>query len=217
MSHELRAPAQLILGHAHLALEDGTAHLSSSQRSSIGSILRASEHIGSLVSRLSASTGLEDGAFAINPVPFDVRPLINETLAFCRGLAQGQPIQFQYFYPPELPSILGDATCIRQVLINLLANACRFTPHGKISVSAALQGSYVVISVADTGIGIEPDRLTTLFDADAASAASPAQGGTGLGLAISKQLVEQHGGQLWAHSVLGTGSVFSFSLPVVIE
>ncbi len=217
MSHELRAPAQLIMGHAHLVLEDGTAHLSSPQRSSLGSIVRASEHVSQLVDRLVEPSPSDEGCFAFDPVSFDVRPLINETLALCRGLTKNQPIQLLYYYPPELPNVLGDATCVRQVLINLLANACRFTREGKISVNASLQPGYVVISVADTGVGIEPDRLNTIFDQDAHSEDKPATSRSGLGLPISKQLVELHGGRLWAHSAPGKGSVFSFSLPVVMD
>ena len=219
MSHELRAPAQLILGHAHLALEDGTAPLNSQQHSSLSSILRACEHVGKLVTRLIDPGPYCETPFAIDPGPFDVRPVINETLAFCRGLTKNQPVQLSYYYPPELPNVLGDPTCIRQVLINLLANACRFTNQGKISVTAAVQSGYVVISVADTGTGIEAGRLTALLSMEAQSSAELAADGTGtgLGLPISKQLVELHGGQLWAQSIVGKGSVFCFSLPIVME
>jgi signal transduction histidine kinase len=116
-----------------------------------------------------------------------------------------------------LPQALGDITRVRQILLNLLVNACRYTERGTITVSAKVDDSYIAVSVADTGIGIPADKLSLIFEPYVQADTVRAHTGAGLGLAISKQLVERHGGQIWVKSTEGKGSTFFFTLPVVLS
>ncbi len=216
LAHELRSPIQLLLGHAYLALEEGTGNLNSLQHNSLTVILKTCEHLQNLVSKVMDAGKLEEGGMAIAPVPLDVRPLIDETVNSSRGFLKGKPVELAGIYPANLPNVVADGTRVRQVLLNLLANACRFTDQGSIVVSASASDGYITINVADTGIGIPQDKLDIIFEPYIQVDTLRSKAGTGLGLAISKQLVELHGGKLWATSKIGNGSTFSFTLPIEI-
>ncbi len=214
LAHELRSPTQLLLGHAYLALDEGAGNLSSLQVNSLNVILKTCEHIQSLVAKVMDAGKLEEGGMAIAPASLDVRVLINDAVELSRGLIKGKPIELSHLYPDDLPNVVADSTRIRQVLLNLLANACRFTDQGTIIVTAAASNGYVMISVADSGIGIGPDSLEMIFEPYTQVDSLRSHAGAGLGLAISKQLVELHGGKMWVKSRVGSGSTFFFTLPV---
>lgn len=217
LAHELRSPTQLIFGHAVIMLDEGIEHLSQQQHESLKVILKTCEHLRNLVTKVMDAGKLNEGGMTLDPASLDIRPLINEVLESSRGLLTGKEVTLAYNYPPDLPNVLADAMRVRQVLLNLLANACRFTDKGMIRVSAAERDGFVVINVADTGIGIPEDKLPTLFEAYTQADSLRSHTGTGLGLMICKQLVELHGGKLWVNSKPGVGSVFSFSLPIVLS
>jgi signal transduction histidine kinase len=119
----------------------------------------------------------------------------------------------------DLPPISGDRDRLIQVVINLISNAVKFTPSGSITCSAhtAPEGGSIVVSVADTGVGIAPEDQARVFEqfGQAGDTLTDKPRGTGLGLPICREIVEHHGGRLWLESVVGRGSVFSFSLPLV--
>jgi two-component system phosphate regulon sensor histidine kinase PhoR len=117
--------------------------------------------------------------------------------------------------PPTLPKVMADEARVEQVLVNLIHNAIKFTPSGgRIGISARARDNDVLVSVADTGIGISPDDLPRIFERFYKADKSRSGGGTGLGLAIAKHIVEAHGGRIWAESVEGKGSTFNFTLPL---
>jgi two-component system phosphate regulon sensor histidine kinase PhoR len=117
--------------------------------------------------------------------------------------------------PADLPAVRADAERIEQVLINLLHNAVKFTPSGgEIEVSARKEGGWVQFSVRDTGVGIQPEDLPRVFERFYKADQSRSGGGTGLGLSIARHTVEAHGGRIWAESLPGKGSTFSFTLPL---
>ncbi|MGQ9554222.1 MAG: ATP-binding protein, partial [Anaerolineae bacterium] len=120
--------------------------------------------------------------------------------------------------PPSLPNLYIDHTRVRQVLLNILANACRFTAEGEVKVSATVHADEVIISVSDTGPGLPSDELAVIFEEFRQSTAPAPTGekvaGKGLGLAIAKHFVHLHGGRIWAENRDGQGSIFSFSLPL---
>jgi signal transduction histidine kinase len=213
LSHELRSPTQLLLGHAYLALDEGAGNLSSLQHNSLNVILKTCEHIQNLVSKVMDAGKLEEGGMTISAAPLDVRPLIGEAIELSRGLLKNKPVELSQVLPDYLPNVVGDGTRIRQVLLNLLANACRFTDQGSIIVTAAASNAYVTVSVSDTGVGISAENLETVFEPYTQIDSLRSHNGAGLGLTISKQLVELHGGKLWVKSKIGSGSTFYFTLP----
>jgi CheY-like chemotaxis protein len=132
------------------------------------------------------------------------------------ALVKGKPIELQQSIAPDLPMVRGDPRRIRQVLVNLVGNAAKFTEEGFIHVGAKANATEVTIIVADSGTGIEPDKLDTVFEPFTQVDASTTRraGGTGLGLSITKHFVGMHGGRIWAESTPGKGSTFYVTLPV---
>jgi signal transduction histidine kinase len=136
------------------------------------------------------------------------------------GLIKDKPIELVTDLPDDLPPIQGDSIRIRQVLLNLLSNAAKFTDRGQIGVSARLinqdETPQILVAVFDTGPGIEPEDQEKLFEPFSQVDASPTRktGGTGLGLSICRHLVELHGGRIWVESTPGEGSTFVFTLPL---
>jgi len=140
---------------------------------------------------------------------------IGEELAYEKGLAWSMEL------PERGPWVTGDRTRLRQITLNLISNAVKFTPEGQVRLEVSVEGNEVTVSVSDTGIGILPDEQNTIFNEfyRSQNAVQSGYGGLGLGLAISKQLIEKHGGTIEVHSPgkLGNGSTFSFRLPIVSE
>ncbi len=217
LSHELRSPIQLLIGHAYMITEEGLDRLTESQQSSLNVIMKTCEHVRSLTTKVLDAGKLDEGGMSIEPTPLDVRPLIDDCLESIRGVVQNKAIQLVHAYPPDLPLVAADEMRVRQILLNLLGNASRYTEEGQISVSAIEHKGFVVIKVEDTGAGISEDKLEAVFDPYVQADSLRAHSGTGLGLSISKQLVELHGGQIGVKSVIGKGSSFFFSLPIVIS
>jgi two-component system sensor histidine kinase ChiS len=136
-----------------------------------------------------------------------------------RPQSDAKEIEVRTTIPPELPAILADRARFRQVLVNLMSNAVKFTDKGAVTVSASTGDGWVTMSVSDTGIGISPEAQAYIFDEFRQADASTTRryGGTGLGLAISKRLIALHGGRIWVESGAAGGSVFSFTMPVHIR
>jgi len=132
------------------------------------------------------------------------------------ALVKDKSVELHQSVPSSLPPIRADSRRVRQIILNLVANASKFTEQGRITVSARAKPREVVISVSDTGIGIPPDKLDHIFEEFTQVDASTTRraGGTGLGLAITRRFVEMHGGRIWVDSSLGTGSTFTFTLPL---
>jgi two-component system, sensor histidine kinase ChiS len=148
-----------------------------------------------------------------------VVPVVEDVVALVRPQADAKQIDVRAAIPFGLPSILADRARFRQVLVNLVSNAVKFTDHGGVTVSATSADGWVTLSVADTGIGISAEAQAYIFDEfrQADSSTTRRYGGTGLGLAISKRLVALHGGRIWVESGSGGGSVFSFTMPVHVR
>jgi len=217
MAHELRSPMQLLLGHATMILADGEDKLTEAQRKSLKVIMKTSEHVRDLVTKVMDARRLEESEMTISPVPFDLRSLIDELVGMGSGLLNNKDVKIISYYDAEnLPLVVADPMRIRQVMLNLVANACRFTDKGKITISATEHDSYVVVSIVDTGTGIDPDKLKTIFEPYKQADSVRAHQGAGLGLSISKQLIDLHGGRMLVKSTPGTGSIFAFNLPIAM-
>jgi signal transduction histidine kinase/CheY-like chemotaxis protein len=219
ISHELRTPLNIILGFSeimHLTPEVyGGVHFPPKLQQDIYQIHRNSRHLLDMIDDVLDLSHIELSQFSLNFEQTDLNPFLRDTVDLVTNLFQDKPIEFIVRIANDLPEIHIDRTRIRQVLINLLNNAQRFTPQGSVTFCVEASEREVVFQVADTGIGIAPDQLHLIFDEffQVDYSLSRAHGGAGLGLAISRRFIEAHNGHLQVESEEGIGSVFTFSLP----
>ncbi|HEV2222923.1 MAG TPA: ATP-binding protein [Candidatus Acidoferrales bacterium] len=217
VSHELRTPLTAIQGFAETLLS-GALEDPQNNRHFVEIIRNHAARLSRLTDDLLKLSRIEAGKLDMDFQAVDLRALIGAAVESARGAASQKQLSLAIAdLARNIPRILGDANLLREVMRNLLDNAIQYTPAGgSISVSAARREGFVVITVADTGIGIPQADHVRIFErfyrVDAAR--SREVGGTGLGLAISKHIVEAHGGQIWVDSTVAEGSQFHFSLPV---
>ena len=211
MSHEIRTPLNAILGFAQVLVRDQS--LNAAQRDSLTTIHRSGEHLLTLINDILDMAKIEAGRMSCQAAPFNLTTLIAETVAFFQQRANdsGLTLTVEPRLPPGL--VVGDAMRLRQVLINLMSNAIKFTPAGRVTLRVAATDGQLRFSVEDTGVGIAPQDVGRLFEPFSQTASGrQVQGGTGLGLALSRQFVRLMGGELTVRSTLDQGSCFSFAL-----
>jgi signal transduction histidine kinase/CheY-like chemotaxis protein len=220
VSHELRTPLNMIIGYADLISKSpkiyGGSRLSPSLMSDIVAILRNAQHLATLVNDVLDLSQVEAGRMAVSRSWVSLEHTINEALAVVKGLFESKGLYLKSETSHDLPAVYFDETRIRQVIINLLSNAGRFTERGGVILRCRVEGTEVIVSVTDTGPGIAGKDRERIFEPFQQVDASIRRrfGGSGLGLTISKQFVEMHGGKMWLESELGVGTTFSFSLPI---
>ena len=220
MSHEIRTPLNGIAGVVDLLR---TTTLSSQQGELVGLLLHSTSVLRSLVDDVLDITKIESGRITIEVAPFDLHACINGLMQLLRPHAQGKGLTLNAFVDPALEYHLkGDSHHLRQILLNLLGNAIKFTERGEVNLVVGLQReteSAVTarFEVSDTGIGIAPAALANIFErfVQADQSTTRKYGGTGLGTTIAKQLVELMGGNIGVESVLGKGSTFWLELPLL--
>ncbi|MCB8966410.1 MAG: GAF domain-containing protein [Ardenticatenaceae bacterium] len=217
MSHELRTPLNSIINFAYLLVLGTEGTLSPGQEDMLKRIGDAGHHLLGLINDILDLAKIEAGRLEVFFQEVDAGQLIQSVMATAVGLLRDKPVALRQEIPPDLPPVYADAIRVRQVLLNLLSNAAKFTETGEIVIQAQADEQWVTIRVADTGIGLSPEDMRRVFSefVQGESSVSRRIGGTGLGLSISKQLVELHGGRIWAASQPGEGATFSFTLPVL--
>jgi PAS domain S-box-containing protein len=214
VSHELRTPLQSIGGFAKLIL-NGKVPDAETQHEFLEIIDRESQHLGNLINSLLDMSRLESGRFQINKRLLPVRDIIIDVIKSFRSLARDKDITLNEDVQVELPEIEADGDRLTQVVMNLLSNAIKYSdPGGSVTVKAESQNGELLFQVTDHGIGIPEESMAHLFERFYRAEDKLARGGTGLGLYISKQIIEAHGGNIWAASRTGEGSTFSFTLPL---
>jgi PAS domain S-box-containing protein len=228
ISHELRTPLTAIKGYTELLIMSVAGDVTPDQRRFLDIIRVNADRMVELVNNVIHIAGLERDAVQLNLRQVDVREIIKEALEAIRPLATARQLTLRVELQRELPLLEADSPRLRQILDNLLSNACHFTyPGGRITVRAWAQRDvtqpgpqvYIIIAVADTGVGIPPEEQERIFERFY-RADNPLQmeaGGMGVGLAVVKSLVEAHGGRVWVESHVGQGSVFHIALPVERE
>jgi signal transduction histidine kinase len=214
MSHELRTPLNAIIGFSEVLSERMFGEINEKQAEYIGDILQSGQHLLSLINDILDLSKIEAGRMELELSDFDLPGTIENTLTLVRAVRRG--ITLGRTVDEHLGMIRADERKVKQVLLNLLSNALKFTPEGgKIDVRAAVSDGVAEISVTDTGVGIAPEDEETVFEEfRQVGAAAKKVEGTGLGLAISRKFIELHGGKIWVKSQFGSGSTFSFTLPL---
>lgn len=230
VSHELRTPLTSILGFARLVqkrlnerifpearVEDARVARTISQvKDNLEIIVSESQRLTSMINDVLDLEKIEAGEMEWNMAPLQIAEVIAQSTATTASLFEGTSLNLQVEIQQELPEIIGDRDKLLQVMINLLSNAVKFTPSGSVFIKAQAHENEIRVSVSDTGIGISPEEMTKIFEkfkqVGASQTSKPK--GTGLGLPIAKEIVEHHGGKIWAESKHGEGSTFSFSLPI---
>ncbi|MGM3307071.1 PAS domain S-box protein [Anabaena sp. WFMT] len=227
MSHELRTPLNAILGISEALLDEVLGTINEKQRRGLQTIERSGNHLLELINDILDLSKIEAGQLELHYTQIAISPLCQSSLSFIKQQAFQKHIQLEVKIQPNLPNLLLDERRIRQVLINLLNNAVKFTPEGgQITLEVthqqlapevemtSLQNS-IQIAVIDTGIGIAAENLDKLFQPfiQIDSSLNRQYAGTGLGLALVKRIVEIHGGRVGVSSEIGVGSRFTFDLP----
>jgi PAS domain S-box-containing protein len=212
MSHELRTPLNSVLGYAQiLQRQEG---LSVKQRRLLGVIEQSGEHLLGLIEEVLDMAKVEAGALELRPAPFDLTLLIASVRDSLGTRARQKGLAFRIEQPPDLPDwVRGDARRLRQVLMNLLDNAVKYTETGGVTLRVCRQGERLAFEVEDTGVGIVPEELDAIFDTfHRVRRPGTFQDGAGLGLAICRQLTALMGGELRVDSRPGAGSRFRLEL-----
>jgi len=221
MSHELRTPLNSIIGFSRVIIKGIDGPVTDLQEQDLSAIYNSGQHLLRLINDILDLSKIDAGKMELAFDDVNIAELLQSVIPTVGGLIKDKPVTLAQNIQPNIPIIRADAMRLRQVLINLLSNAAKFTEEGTITISAAIQARSdgqpeVIIRVADTGPGIALEDRGKLFQPFSQVDASPTRktGGTGLGLSISRRLVELHGGQIDVTSEVGKGSTFFFTLPL---
>jgi len=216
MSHELRTPLNAIVGYAELLHDGVPGPVNATQQEQLARIQLSARHLVELLDDILSFSRMEAGGETIHPAPIDLAEVTREAGALVEPVATAKGLRFDVEAPTEPIAFESDAAKVRQILVNLLANAIKFTEKGEIALASRAEDGRVVFEVRDTGIGISPEHLERVFEAfwQADQSATRKTGGTGLGLSVSRRLAQALGGDLVVESTVGKGSRFRFWVPL---
>jgi len=215
-SHELRTPLHGMINITESVLQSGSGQFSKEQVENLSLVVSSGKRLATLVNDILDYAKLKHGDIILNKKNVDIRNVIMIVVGITQYLVAVKPILLKIDLPLDLPMIQADEDRLIQIIYNIIGNAIKFTETGEIVISSVINNDMIEISVADTGIGIAEGKWENIFKSfeQVTTSLCRAQEGTGLGLSITKYLVETHGGKIWVSSVLGKGSIFTFSLPI---
>jgi cell cycle sensor histidine kinase DivJ len=218
MSHELRTPLNAIIGFSEMIVQEDVLMVDAARRKEYAQLINDSgQHLLSVVNGILDMSKMESGSFEISPEPFSPRPALVNCCNLLALKARENGIDLVTRAPDDLPHITGDPRAFKQIVLNLVSNAIKFTERGgTVTVSAAIEGSRLELRVTDTGVGIGPEDLKRIGDPffQAGTTYQRRHEGTGLGLSIVKSLVALHSGEMTVHSKIDEGTTIVVALPV---
>lgn len=221
MSHEIRTPMNGILGMAELL---ANSDVTDSQKEFVRVINNSASSLLNIINDILDFSKIESGAFEIENYPFDFKSVIEDIATLLRPKAQKKSVELIINYPSHLPkAFMGDSERLRQVMTNLVGNAVKFTNEGQVTINVEVKENRGIgictVSIVDTGIGISPEKIDSIFEefTQADGSTTRLYGGTGLGLTISKHIIEMMDGRMKVSSILGEGSSFGFCVPLALD
>ncbi|MCR4290091.1 MAG: ammonium transporter [Candidatus Scalindua sp.] len=217
MSHELRTPLNAIIGFAEVLKDEIIGTVTDEQKEYLDDIHKSGQHLLNMINSILDLSKIEAGKLELQYEEFSIEDAINEVLHTVMGFANKKSIRIDTRIKKDIPPLLADKVKFKQIMFNLLSNAVKFTPEkGNIAITATNTTHSIQFGVSDTGIGINPEDTTIIFDAFRQVDSSLARNyeGVGLGLTVTKRLVELHGGRIWVKSEYKKGSTFIFTLPL---
>jgi signal transduction histidine kinase/CheY-like chemotaxis protein len=216
MSHELRTPLNSIIGFSRVILKGIDGPVTEMQQTDLQAIYDSGKHLLNLINDVLDLSKIEAGRMEFIFEPTDLHEVVSGVMSTAIALVKEKPIELQQDVPEELTPVVADERRIRQVILNLVGNASKFTEEGYIKVAAWREDEDVIVAVEDTGIGIPRDRYHSVFKEfeQVDSSSTRRYGGTGLGLPVSKKFVEAHGGEIWFESEVNVGTTFYVRLPI---
>jgi signal transduction histidine kinase len=215
MSHELRTPLNAVIGFSEVLLDRMFGELNERQDEYLRDIRNSGRHLLELLNEILDLSKVEAGQMVLEPSTFSVGSVLDYTLAMVRERATMHAITVTVEVTDDVGTIDADELRFKQVVLNLLHNAVKFTPDGgRVSVRAYREGPELIVTVTDTGIGVPPEDQERIFESfQQGRRGAPKEEGTGLGLTLSRRIVGLFGGRMWLESTPGAGSTFGFSVP----
>ena len=215
MSHELRTPLNAVIGFSEVLIDQLFGELNERQTEYLHDIRNSGRHLLDLLNEILDLSKVEAGQMVLEPSTFLVGGALEYALSLVRERAAAHDITLAVEVDPRVPVIEADELRFKQVVLNLVSNAVKFTPDGgTVSVRAALEGDELQVTVTDSGIGVPAEDRERIFESfQQGGRGAPKEEGTGLGLTLSRRIVELFGGRMWLESVVGSGSTFGFAVP----
>ena len=216
MSHELRTPLNAILGFNEMILGQIYGEVPPDMKEPLEDIQKSGKHLLRLINNVLDLAKIEAGKMELALADYSVHDTVESVRSTLRPLAEAKGLELVVSVPEDIPLAYGDGGRLTQCLMNLAGNSLKFTKQGKVEIAVEAENGHLRWRVADTGIGIPPDKIPTLFSEFKQTDATIASeyGGTGLGLSITRKFVEMHGGRIWVESEPGKGSVFTVEIPL---
>ncbi len=221
VSHELRTPLNIIIGFSETMANAPETYpgvvWSPILRGDVEQIYQNARHLSALIDDILDLSALDVHRLGLVVEEAGIQDVIEQAVSVMKNLYRAKNLYLTVQADPDLPHLRLDTTRIRQVLINLLTNACRFTTEGGVTITARRVEQQIEVAVSDTGIGIAPQNVSRVFEdfGQVDGSTTRSHEGTGLGIPLSKRLVELHGGRMWLESQLGRGTTFYFTLPIL--